>query len=276
VSHRDAKTKEKPNEISKVDFKAPPVVETSLELALAPIRDWSLVHFGCIWSERFRDSYPKAEIRMPSGPVDLPDVDVRTADPDLGSLPLRCRFTDDSDNQLLHIQSNRFIRSWRATEKHPDYQHYDNLLPLFERDWLQFIDFLRTYHLSLPEIWQCEVTYINHLVRGREWESPNDLVDMFPSLQQSSFSNSHDLKLTSFAMGYQIGDGPARLQIVGQPGLRESDGKEIIQLSLTARCTPAASEWESIVQSLNFNHLAVVQNFREFTSAKLHSLWGIK
>src|SRR5256885_9037914 len=55
------------------------------------------------------------------------------------------------------------------------YQHYQTIRPLFERDWQIFRHFLEQQKLKAPEILHCEVTYVNHLLRGREWNSYEDL-----------------------------------------------------------------------------------------------------
>jgi uncharacterized protein (TIGR04255 family) len=263
----------------KVDFEDPPVVETSLGVAFAPIRNWSLLHYGLLWGEQFRDLYPKADIKMPTAPVEITSFDVRATDrdPNLDALPLRCRYSDESDTQLVHIQNNRFVRNWRATAQNPGYKHYDNLRPLFRRDWELLLRFLKEHKLAPPEVWSCEVTYINHLVKGREWHTLDEIPKMFPSLTVSeNFGQSHQMRLMSFNLSYEVDDGSATLQVTAQPALRESDGKEIIQLSLTALGTPKGSDTESILAWLDLGHLAVVENFRDLSSPQLHQTWRIK
>ena len=260
-----------------VDFDDPPVVETVLGVSFAPIRGWTLLHFGLLWAAKFRAHYSIADIRAPKGPIDPSDLGFSVGDDaDLGTFPVRCRYMNDSRTELVHVQRNGFVRHWRATPQVPDYQHYDIFRPLFERDWRAFTEFLVEERLPSPEPWRAQVTYINHFVRGREWQSLSELPKLFPVLANSKFGEWQDLKLSSFSLGYELAGGAVRLQIEGQPGLRKSDGKEIIQLSLSATGTPSGSDPAALLEWLDIGHRAVVVNFRDFTAPKLHEIWRIK
>ena len=95
-------------------------------------------------------------------------------------MPVRCWFINRDETQLVQIQNNCFIRNWRRTDLTPDYLHYDVIRPLFQRDWMLFQEFLREQGLSRPTPWQCEVSYINHFVRGRDWNDYSDLNKLYP------------------------------------------------------------------------------------------------
>src|SRR5208337_1779423 len=154
-----------------VDYEKPPVAETALGLAFPPIKGWNIFHLGLFWA-RLRDRYQHVEARLPAGSVQIDDFDLRLGpEIHLESLPLRAWYVDLSKSQLLQIQSNAFIRNWRALEAEQKYIHYSELRPLFQEDWRAYREFLATENLPDPHVFQCEVTYINHLVKGREWNS---------------------------------------------------------------------------------------------------------
>jgi hypothetical protein len=44
------------------DFGAPPVVETALGVEFAPLRKWSVPHFGVFWNE-IKSDYPRFEVQ---------------------------------------------------------------------------------------------------------------------------------------------------------------------------------------------------------------------
>src|SRR5258708_35492614 len=97
-----------------VDYEKPPVVETSFGFTFAPIKGWNVFHLGLFWS-RVRNRYPCAEARLPTGSVEVDELDLRLGpDVHLESLPLRSWFLDSSKNQLLQVQPNAFTRNWRA------------------------------------------------------------------------------------------------------------------------------------------------------------------
>ena len=148
--------------------------------------------------------------------------------------------------------------------------------PLFERDWITFSNFLRDEQLGGIEVVQCEVTYINHLVRGREWKNFEDVSKVFRVWQGGSVGSLKASQMVSFMTAYDLPNNSGWLQVVAQPGLRKTDSKEIIQFVLTATIKPSGSTLPEVLQSLDAGHVAVVSAFRDFTTPEMHSCWGIK
>jgi uncharacterized protein (TIGR04255 family) len=255
-----------------VDFANPPVVETAFAVVFAPIKSWSLLHYGLLW-DRYRKVYPFSEVKLPTGSVQIEGIDLALGqNVDLRALPLRCWFVDASKNQLIQVQNNAFIRNWRKMDEPLHYIHYDEFRPLFVEDWATYKRFLLDEQLPQPEVWQCEVTYINHLLRGKEWESPTDVRRMFPFWAQR-LSAKVDFDVSAFSFNVALPDKQGQLQVIANPVLR-SDGKEAIQLTLTASGKPPGSSDEHILQWLDLGHDHVVNFFADFTSPNMHSFWG--
>jgi uncharacterized protein (TIGR04255 family) len=236
----------------------------------APISKWSALHFGLFW-EKVRVFYPDTEIRLATGQTALAFSVAETCD-----FPIRALFLDASGNQLLQVQRNAFIRNWRQTAQTTEYEHYENVRPLFERDWSLFSKFLSDEHLGAAEVVQCEVTYINHLVRGREWENFEDVSRVFRVWSGGNVGSLRASQMVSFTTAYDLPNDAGRLQVVVQPGIRKTDSKEIIQFAITATIKPRGSTSAETVKSLDAGHSAVVTSFRDFTTPEMHSLWGIK
>ena len=249
-------------ELRPVDYEKPPDVETSYGFTFAPIKGWSLFHLGLLWS-RLRPRYPFREARLPIGSVDIDEVDFKLGRVvHLDSLPLRSRFMDSSKNQLLQVQLNRFVRSWKAVEAEQKYFHYSELKPMFQADWATFQAFLRDESLPAPNVFQCDVTYINHFVKGREW---NTLDDIGPILQRVKLELK-DAVLTSISFGASIGD--KQLKVDGAPGLR-SDGTPIVQLTLNVCGKPASTSETNLWTKLDECHKLLVETFAEITADDL-------
>jgi len=83
-------------------------------------------------------------------------------------------------------------------------------------------------------------------------------------------------EMVSFALSYALPEGQGNLQFVSQPGIRKSDGKEIIQLTITALGKPVSSRGTDIMQWLDLGRAAVVRGFAEFMSKDAQSTWGLK
>jgi len=67
-----------------------------------------------------------------------------------------------------------------------------------------------------------------------------------------------------------------RLHVVIQPAIRQLDGKEIIQLSITGSCRPASNEASELTRCLDNCREWVVRGFDDLTSPHMHSIWGKK
>ena len=256
-----------------VDFEHPPLAETAHGVVCAPIGKWSALHFGLIW-ERFRSLYPKTEIK-PATPA-VSQIELTYSLTDTVDFPIRALFIDGSGNELVQVQRNAFIRNWRQTEQTTDYQHYTNVRPRFERDWNIFCSFLDEEGLGVVEVVQCEVTYINHLVRGKEWDNFEDVSKIFRVWSGGSLGSFRASQMVSFTVAYDLPGNIGRLQVVVQPGIRKTDSKEIIQFALTATVKSDGSKLPEILNALDSGHVAVVTGFRDFTTTDMHSHWGIK
>jgi uncharacterized protein (TIGR04255 family) len=255
------------------DFDDPPAIETAVGVKFAPIAGWNVFHYGLLLQE-FREDYPIQELRPPIGNV---TIQLPAPDADFSGIPVRCWFIDQQSTQLIQVQNDCFIRNWRKTESSPDYLHYEFIRPRFQRDWSRFKAFLQKSGLPLPDVWQCEVTYINQFVRGREWQNFNDLSELYPIWSKGSMSPLlARAQMAAFALSYMLPNEVGTLQFVSQPGIRKGDGVEIIQLTVTALGRPTSSDDKDILNWLDAGRSAVVQGFTDFTSETAHSIWRKK
>lgn len=254
-----------------VDYKKPPVVETAFALVFAPIKGWNLLHFGLLW-QRYRAAYPNPEVKLPTGNIEPADlIPTLTPDFDLRALPLRCWFVDETKHQLLQVQRNFFIRNWRKIEDSNTYVHYDEIRPLFAKDWDIFKRFLADERLELPQIFHTEVTYVNHLIRGLDWENPSDIQHIFPYWERP-LSSKFDMELSSFTTGANLPE-KGRIEIKLEPALRSTDGKQILQLTITVIQVPKSSNDMDLLAALDSGHDVLVNQFRDIISDDVQKRW---
>lgn len=57
------------------------------------------------------------------------------------------------------------------------------------------------------------------------------------------------------------------------PVIRADDGKEILQLSLTALCRPRSQLDVDLLGALDVGREWVVRGFTDFTSREMHEVW---
>ncbi len=253
-----------------LDFEKPPVVETSLGFYFTPLSKWNIINYGLLW-QKFMSKYPSAEFKAPIGEMELSFA----PNSDFTNLSLRAFFVDTSKTQLVQIQNGCFLRNWRKTPETPRYQHYDEVLPIFREDWLSFAAAMREISPGELEIKRCEMTYFNHLVRGEDWTDFSDFEAYYSMWRGAAgLDTLSKLKMTAIATTYEIPHGT--LQINSQPGIRQMDGKEVVQLTVTAQIIPTKQKNEEFFQCLDRCHEANVNGFLEFTTEEFQQKWKRK
>jgi len=264
------------------DFEDPPVVETALGVEFAPLEKWSIPCFGLFWQD-IRNEYPRCQAHGPLG-SQIEQFDAEGSSFAVPKLMLtaqqvpdiRCWFLETSGSRLLQIQRDRFVHNWRKPGSTSNYPHYETIRPTFEREWGRFCDFLRRESLGEPDVVQCEVTYVNHLERGKGWDSFGDVAKVLRCWSGScgEFLPSPEGMLLS--VRYVMPDNRGRLHVNLHPALRKEDAKAILQLSLTARGRPDSSSTDDIMKWLDLGREWVVCGFTDFTSVNMHELWHRK
>lgn len=245
----------------------PPVVETAFAVEFAHLQGWNAVHYGILW-ERFKERYPKFEVHpllSAFGPVEF----------DFQNPPLRYFFLDTEGVQIVQVRPGGFVRNWRAMPQNHIYPRYATIRPSFEEDYEVFAHFLGEFGFPQIEAWKCEVTYINHFIQGREWDEPSSLARILPILSPERLSGLvGNFAHARFAFGYQLPEDAGSLQIELLPVV-SPQGKQVMQLSLTAVGRPRGSDLASIVEWLDKGHYAVVKGFSQFTSLEAQNEnWG--
>jgi uncharacterized protein (TIGR04255 family) len=255
-------------------YNKPPVIETVLGVQFAPLKSFSMPHFGLFWSE-IRATYPRQEMKEPIANV-VEDV-VGTPAPDKISIRLtsepeaRCWFLNASGTELIQLQNDHFVRNWRKVTGSEEYPSYDLLRPRFERDWDHLISFLDREGIGQPEVNQCEVTYINHLaVEVDELGSAHRFAHGLSSLAGQFLPPP---ETTQLVVRYLMADKKGRLHVVVRPGIRLDDRHPVLQLTLTARGAPASSRRADILAWFDVGHEWVVRGFSDFTRPEMHAIW---
>jgi uncharacterized protein (TIGR04255 family) len=249
------------------DFKKPPVVETSAGFHFIPIQGWTVLHYGLLWG-KLSARYQKSEFHPPV--LELAEIKVDSTK-GFANLPVRVSFVDTSNTNLVQVQNNFILHNWRKSETLSLYQHYSATRDALAADWTAFRSFLSQHSLNFTQVVRCEASYFNHLVRGESWQSYSDLPELFPAWKGTAPAAVLSApQMIGISGSYSRKDG--MLQIAAQPALRQ-DGREIIQLTITATGGAPAQDDDSLFACLDECHQSAVQGFVEFTSEKLHSLW---
>jgi len=252
---------------ARVKLANPPVGETSVGFYFQRIDGWNPVHQGALW-EKFRARYPELEILPPL--VDAPPQP-RVA-LDFASFLIRTCFVDKTKTQLVQIQDGLVLHNWRKMNDAREYQRYEATRSLLREDWHDFQAYLRERSFKSPAVIRCEMGYFNHLIRNEDWEDFSDLPKIFTvwrGVPQSSLGGK--LQMASFAVSYRLEKGTVNIAV--QPGVRSTDGKEILQFTLSSSVTPNSSDEQELFRCLDECHENAARAFIEFTTEQARERW---
>jgi len=254
------------------EFDIPPVAETVLGVEFAQLPKFGAAHYGLYWAT-IKDRFPTHQV--------VPALDTFADEKPsrkgislqlLSHPPFRCWFINREQTDLIQVQNDKFLYNWRkvvGSEAYPRFDEYTK--PAFEREWNGFTEFLANNQLGVPLIRRFEITYVNHLEKGREWNDLRDVsrITRFLSVPQGTLLQVPQAIESSVQYKFDRGT----LRIVLQPAIRHADGKEIMQLSLTARVKPVGDGTSEVGDSLSLGREWIVKGFTEFTTSEMHSIW---
>ena len=256
-------------------FEAPPVSETLLGVEFAPLARWRIPHFGLFW-HLIRDEYPRCDVKPSLAPQDevfgeqsVPPLARRIQLEFLQQPEVRCWFQDSGESRLLQVQSDRFIHNWRKQPSLDVYPRYGQVRSRFETEWMRFQEFLAAEKLGPATVAQCEVTYVNHFERGREWASLSDLSKVVTFWNGTSATHP-DPESVETVMSFVRGSTRLRVQL--QHAMRR-DLAEIVSFSLSARGRPGGGQPKHILQWMDEARSWIVNSFAELTTPAMHQLW---
>lgn len=258
-------------------FDKPPVVEVALSVQFDRL-DITTAHLGLIWQE-YRSRFPtiqeKPELEPAVERFEFPTKMVPGVRFEVGTMPVpRYWFVDESGNELVQVQRDRFIRNWRKTEGGPDYPSYELLRKSFVDDWELFTQFVNKESKATVNPNQCEVTYVNILEDMQSGQLPRLLSWVSGQRSDDYLGEPEDAELTlRFVLKDDDGHPWGRLHVSATPAIKASDNKPVVRLSLTARGAPLRQDTGAALEWLDMGHEAVVRGFASITTDKMHLVW---
>ncbi len=258
------------------EFEKPPIIEALLGVEFAPLKGWAIPHHGLFW-QRIRSDYPKQTVHAPIATTsELKKGPGPVLELVQGPPSVRCWYIDEPETRLLQVQDTHFLHNWRKVSGIEPYPRYfDSIRPVFEAEWKRFLGFLEDERIEGPDVLRCEITYINHFEKGQEWSDHSDLGQI---LSDWRLKVDHDFlpphQLGRLQLAYPIANNKGTLFARLEPGIRNRDAKEILQLTLTAKGKPESSETDHIMAWYDVAHEWIVRGFTDITTTEMHSRWG--
>lgn len=249
----------------------------------APIPAFTPVHFGLLW-QRIRDKFPGMEQHAPVPHVverfgNLPQLFNRVHFQLTDQPPSpRCWFKTADETELIQLQSDRFMHSWRKVKGDQIYPRYEEIKKRFESELEELTKFLGEEKLGrlLPD--QCEVTYVNHIVKGEGWDSIGELgrvLTLWSGACNDQFlPDPESVKISQqYVIRSAKGESVGRFYLDLQSGVRMNDGKEVFVLTMTSRLRPGGEGIADVMESLDLGREWIVKSFSSVTTEAMHRQW---
>jgi uncharacterized protein (TIGR04255 family) len=261
------------------EFENPPVSEVAISIEFQPLTGWRGPHAGLYWS-RINREYPQTEVvpplssqleRFDEGLFQAPAVQIEMMRPDAS----RVWFVGDPPTYLVQIQRNRFIVNWRKVTGDEIYPRYDKeMRPRFLREWQRFQQFVSEHNLGAIDVAQCEITYVNDILRGEAWNSFAESLTLLANWTPRGTINFLPPPETlTIAGAVRMPEDRGRLHFATQHVIRQIDQREAIQLRLVARGRPQTTSDDDVLKWIDMGHEWIVLGFADITSAKAQELW---
>lgn len=262
-------------------YKNPPVVETVISVQFEPITGFKNAHLGLFWNQ-LREAYPNVEdaeliarqeekfgedIRLGTR---LPRFQIGRAE-----AAARLRMVSEDNHAMVQLQSDRLVYNWRRMDE-GEYPRWHSVQPCFLAAFDELNKFVDHQSLGGVKPNQWEVTYVNHLLKGREWHTPADWPKLIPGLigdatsAKAVASESLDCKWK-----FLLPESRGRLHINLFNGFTAHDthSQEVLVLQLTARGGIDTGCEDGALKGLEQGHSTIVQTFDDVTGPEAHDLW---
>ncbi|MGZ9108276.1 MAG: TIGR04255 family protein [Micavibrio sp.] len=246
-----------------------PLVELIIGVRFSKIEEFTVPYFGLFWNT-IRKEFPQSQMAstLATDNAELQDI----IETELGYPLPRLWFINNTDDQLIQVQKNRFLYNWRKRPGH-EYPHFETMLPAFEKQYRNFNTFVSDTLLAAPEIQECELSYINHIPVQ---DAHDNLFSFLSHLNLEKFGES---KFLDFRLTFNCDDVPATLiinnravkTIIGE----DEESEPFYRLEITVRGNPQKFDVPGVNSWFHKAHLKVTSSFENLTDAgKQKTLWG--
>ena len=244
-------------------YKTPPVNEVICGMRFNTPEDLRITHIGRLW-EKFRPTYETVKHAQPiiSATGEL-TIDQTTMVP----LP-RVWFINESDDQLVQFQIDRFYFNWRKRQS--EYPRYEYVIGNFQEVLKKIEDFFTECGFGSLKPTEYELTYTNHMEMHREWETIDDLQKMFVDFGWNPTGGRFlpNPNKISWQTEFLLPEDKGHLYVSLKSAIRVEDKVPLIVLDLTARgFSEAMPEWYNMAREW------IVRGFTDLTTPEAHKIW---
>jgi len=134
----------------------------------------------------------------------------------------------------------------------------------------ELVAFAESENLGTIEPNQWDLTYVNHLVKGREWQSPKDWQEVLPGIIGSTdVVSSGVFEAIGMHLSFVLPRNSGRLHVELTHGssILDDEAQEVLLLQFTAR--GGITDDQDYADGLGIGHQAIVRSFAEITGERV-------
>lgn len=252
-------------------YKKPPVIEVVCGIAFKRIEHFKAPHLGLFW-QKLRNDYPTCQHAPPLGFPPVP-----SGPPIEFELPLpRIWFIDKKKSGLIQLQSDRFLYNWRKMDQKEPYPRYRIIIDAFKKNFAIFENFIQEEGLGSLTFTECELTYINHILKGDGWESVSNIHDILPDLGWRSDNQRFlpDPLHLRWQVSFALPEDRGLLYVKLEQAYRKIDNHPLFNLEISARGLGADKSSDAIWNWFELAHKWIVCGFTDLTGTRIQTeIW---
>jgi uncharacterized protein (TIGR04255 family) len=255
-----------------ISFSRPPVNEVVVGQVFVPRADLLIPHLGEFWATRLKREYPETAHAIPVMTVNEPPY----ADP-LTGIPLpRVWLIGHEKTRMVQLQQDRLYANWRRLRSDDQYVRFPAVRDEFLRVQLLFDEFVvATTKESLKPV-RYELTYVNVLRKGVEW---NDILDLSNVFRDFGWRATDRFLQVPTRLGarfeFNLPGDVGILSVTADPA-RDNTTQEIsYRLQLSAAAPVDVVSRLSFAAWLDVAHDQIVRGFKDLTTQAMHEHWGL-
>jgi uncharacterized protein (TIGR04255 family) len=247
-------------------YKKPPIDEVVCGMQFQTPDKLRIPHIGLLW-EKLRDEYPNIQHVQPIATIQgaIP-VDEQTG------LPLhRIWFINESDDQLVQFQFDRIYFNWRRRQD--DYPRYEYVIQKFKEVIDTVENFFASFQLGELKAVQYELTYINHIPKGKGWTTLEDLPNVFQDFHWCNITGRFLPAPTHLAW-------KTNFELPEKKGNLTVDMKEATHITekiplfvFTLRAIGGSENAATFREWFDTAHEWIVRGFTDLTTPAVHRIW---
>jgi uncharacterized protein (TIGR04255 family) len=241
-------------------YKNPPLEEVVCGFRFETLPELKIPHIGLLW-QKFRDEFP----RIQHVPPILGEQGL-VADDSTGMPLPRVWFINARDDHLIQFQVDRFYFNWRR--RNNQYPRYSTIVRRFIEAKRVLEEFIDEFELGTLKPIEFELTYINHIPKGRGWETVDDLSKIFCDFGWQTRKGRFLPTPTSSAWHarFVFPEDQGTLTVKSSQGKKKEDGAPILILEMAARGRPKEFSKDAMMNWFDQAHEWIVFGFADLTT----------